>query len=536
MELDVLRIALVVLLIGRVILAHGVIDTDGVEPEVVLVLRRLVEEARIRNTDHRGVLTVIKTANLHDGNLIQCIIAVLTDNPLPIFILLIAIVIVHCVALHRIARSGRALIDIDKNCSGGVVGQGDDVEAGACKGEGRGGPLGFALFISVRSHGDLGGGAHGELAAVGIGRVIAVDILSIRCAAQLLERLIDVRLRGAVRHLRPDPLASIIYLCNILCTVHVRERREAVLVVNTRRGDDGQIIGRRIILARILIRARIRNSNSVGAIDRLIQDIINAIIRICVDSRIKALSNRHFRDVGVRKRRVDICFFNVQRQSEIDHKGFLCLKLIIQIHYSIAGFFVCIGERVIRITILRTNLGHFLQLPVNCLRYVFNIRNGIVNQASIAIGKVIVESSSTRNRNIIAIERQRCIAFIVVVDRQGILGYLCADIDPNQFSATICNILQLINLRNPAHRLIPNCRFRLIIVGRSKCFIATISRRSTIRYSYFPDFIVTILRKANGTKDSRIALGTTIEMIEQRVIRGKAGRILGVVFIDNRKI
>ena len=291
----------------------------------------------------------------------------------------------------------------------------------------------------------------------------------------------------------------------------VRELREAILVVNTRRGDDGQVIGCRVTLTADFS-ASVRHSDSVRTINRLVQNVINAEIIICSDSPIEAVANRNAFDVRLTQLLTNICLCDVQRQTEVDHESLFRIELVIQINNFVAGLLDRVGKNVVAETVLCADLGHFLQLPVDCLRYTFYVHNSVVAQASVLvrtsrnIGELITESRSAFNRNIVAIERQRCIVLIEVVDCKGILGNLGADIDADQFATAIRSILQLINLWNSTHGLIPNRRFSRIVIGRSKCAIATISRRGPIRHSYFPNFIVAILREANSAKDSRFGL------------------------------
>ena len=161
MQLDVLRVALAVLRVDILVLAHGVIDADGIEPEAVGIIARVIEELTIADLDLDGIRVIIQTGNLDHRDLVERLHAVSRHTG---GIAIVAVVRVARADLHFFSLGIRHGVH---DRAGGVAGQGDDIKAGALEGEGRSGHLTELTGVGIDR--DLGGAAHGEGAAVGIG-------------------------------------------------------------------------------------------------------------------------------------------------------------------------------------------------------------------------------------------------------------------------------------------------------------------------------------------------------------------------------
>ena len=75
----------------------------------------------------------MKARDLHDRNLIERVACSRIDNP-SIAFLLITIIVIDEEVLDR--RTGCRFDNVNEDGAGGVIGQGNDIEAGALEGEG----------------------------------------------------------------------------------------------------------------------------------------------------------------------------------------------------------------------------------------------------------------------------------------------------------------------------------------------------------------------------------------------------------------
>ena len=273
MQLDVLRVTLAVLRVVTLILAHGVIDADGIEPEAVGIIARVIEELTVADLDLDGIRVIIQTGDLDHRDLVERLRAVSRHTG---GIAIVAVVRVARADLHFFSLGIRHGVH---DRAGGVAGQGDDIKASALEGEGRSGHLTELTGVGIDR--DLGGAAHGEGAAFGIGRVIAVDVVALA-----LELLKDLLLR---RILLADgrPVAVFLVLIDNVRAIGIRKRGEAVLIVDARRGDDVDGEDRRL-LSRI-IRKLDKERDRRRAVKRIVERIRHRLI-VAVDLRSAVLA------------------------------------------------------------------------------------------------------------------------------------------------------------------------------------------------------------------------------------------------------
>ena len=315
MQLDVLRVTLAVLRVVTLILAHGVIDADGIEPEAVGIIARVIEELTVADLDLDGIRVIIQTGDLDHRDLVERLRAVSRHTG---GIAIVAVVRVARADLHFFSLGIRHGVH---DRAGGVAGQGDDIKASALEGEGRSGHLNVRTG-SVGIDRNLGGAAHGERSAVGIGRVIAIDIAVL--ALELLEDLLLRRILLAVG--RPEAIGPV--LIDNIRAIGVRKRGEAVLIVDTRRGDDVDVENARR-LRRVtgeLDIKRDRRRRIQWLAERIRHRLIGGVdLRRAVSTRvfqhcIAGLKQRHPRDcAGIRN--AERAHRDRHRQTEVNDIG-----------------------------------------------------------------------------------------------------------------------------------------------------------------------------------------------------------------------
>ena len=457
MELDVLGIALVFTLgvVDGVILAQGIIDADGIQPEAVLALTGLVKVGTVANRDSDLVSAIFQLTDLHHRDLVEGVGIIGSHFPLAGNLIIGVAVVVIDQEVLVVSRVGRIhTLDIHHDSTGGIVSQGNDVKARTLKSEGSGG-----VRSSSRVDRGLPGAAHGELRAVRVGVVITVGIL---LAAKLLQCLVRRgRLESPLHILRPAILA---------------ELHEAVLIVNRAGGDDSDIeLHRTILRAALILRNRsgILYTEGIASVNWLRQCISNVITAVRLDISVSRLArniNRSQLNTSAAKCLAQIRRLNHQRKAKIHNEGALCVEGVVQVNILAVCTTPHFHASIVTIAVLCADSRNLLQVCNNRHSLVRTVEHSVVNQFK-AIGCLLrepfVENSVTLHGNRIVIElgiRRSAVCILLtlqVVNRQRGLALPHADIISNK----IAILLRHINGRNrgiSAHRI----AFVLFLVRR----------------------------------------------------------------------
>ena len=280
--------------------------------------------------------------------------------------------------------------------------------------------------------------AHGELSAVIIGRIVTVNFSAAKLR-KLLNRL----------HLLSIFVIFIFHdvPCRRACSASaIGKLCEAVLIVDIRRGDDGDSIfcsppalqifsdlERSTILKTEVIAAAYHRSQSIGNIAVIV--FCNTCVR-----RKFAKFNICEGDTSFSKIFVNVTRCNYKRQTEVNNKGFRSRERVIQINYLvIIARKVCFCELVINVTILCVDLRHFLKFPVYGLFNVLNVFDRVIDKSKriLRACEACVKCSCLINGNVVGIERSRLTFNIVVNSKQIFHGLFCTNIICNQCAVLI---------------------------------------------------------------------------------------------------
>ena len=369
-ELYVLGIALFVLSVDAVILAHRVIDAEAVKPEAIAAACGLIKGIVVEHLHLSSIFAVIKTSDLDNRYLIQAISCIVINDPFVVLVLGVAVVVVDKQILDCIA----VLVDGNNYCSGLVIGQADDIKAGALEGKGRGRPC--AGFVPAVEHTAIYGNglcaAHGELTAVLIGLVITVNVL----AAKLGKRLLCSFFRAVEFPHR---------CCCRAGAVLEALAHEAVLIVDIRCGDDLELSVQLCITALIV---EVQRDGDLS-IYQLLERIGERVPSIPIDDGMSVTADRVIKLCSFGKGYILYGAYvidaepleqagNFNRQTEVHNYRLAVLKgldLIVQ-GQSLAVFgYICAVILIDAALVVIGNVGKLGEVLVECLLNICTVEN-----------------------------------------------------------------------------------------------------------------------------------------------------------------
>ena len=342
-KLDELRIAFTVLDVIFVILSERIVNADSVKPESVFRVSGLVEHLAVCRGKRYGVCVISKIFDLDNRQLIKRVRINRSLYHLTVNILVAVVVVDEPVVYGFTLRVG----DFADNDAGVIIRQRDYVKACALEGERRGRPCGISVSVPSGRHvlgnGDLHGAAHGELGGIIVSSIVAVGIL---LASEFLKSLINVALSCAVSVRLP--LRTARRAC-AACEIH-----KAVFIIDRRRGDNSYIVRNRI---RISSSSTCHSySESFAFVQNTVERIGDNIIGIYGFSMCRT-GNRDYGNRCIGKIRVQICKFDLQRQTKINNIALCVDEYVVQINIlSIATFYTI--TFVVAVSVLCTDFRH----------------------------------------------------------------------------------------------------------------------------------------------------------------------------------